>query len=196
MRQFLHKKQCVTRKFHVLVAQNGIVVEKTNFGKKLGVRTQLPWQLQLKCFQISFRKSLCAWWSQLKVISLKLFYYQSFFETWYIALFPRQLEVLVLTQIHQIRNYFPKKNLVLLSNFFFFFKYVVYWTVLSKYLGKKSGVTVLASSQTAVNSGHGFGIAVRMDNCAAGTGARNKITPIVFDVCTRDQACYRLFLCV
>ena len=118
MRQFLHKKQCVTRKFHVLVVQNGIVVEKTNFGKKLGVRTQLPWQLQLKCFQISFRKSLCAWWSQLKVISLKLFYYQSFFKTWYIALFPRQLEVLVLTQIHQIRNYFPKKNLVLLSNFF------------------------------------------------------------------------------
>ena len=33
----------VTRKFHVLVVQNGIVVEKTNFEKKLGVRTQLPW---------------------------------------------------------------------------------------------------------------------------------------------------------
>ena len=32
--------------------------------------------------------------------------------------------------------------------------------------------------------------------CAAGTGARNKITPTVFDVCTRDQACFRLLLCV
>ena len=32
--------------------------------------------------------------------------------------------------------------------------------------------------------------------CAAGTGARYKITPIVFQVCTRDQACFRLFLCV
>ena len=29
---------------------------------------------------------------------------------------------------------------------------------------KKSGVTVLVSSQTAVKGGHGFGIAVRMDN--------------------------------
>ena len=32
--------------------------------------------------------------------------------------------------------------------------------------------------------------------CAARTGARYKITPIVFEVCTRDQACFRLFLCV
>ena len=32
--------------------------------------------------------------------------------------------------------------------------------------------------------------------CAAGTGARYKIKPIVFEVCTRDQARFRLFLCV
>ena len=32
--------------------------------------------------------------------------------------FRSQLEVLALTQIHQIRNYFPQKNHVLLSNFF------------------------------------------------------------------------------
>ena len=32
--------------------------------------------------------------------------------------------------------------------------------------------------------------------CVARTGARNKIAPIVFEVCTRDQACFRLFLCV
>ena len=36
-----------------------------------------------------------------------------------------------------------KQNHVLLSNFFFFFKYVLYLTALSKYLKKKSGVTVL-----------------------------------------------------
>ena len=43
---------------------------------------------------------------------------------------------------------------------------------------RKSGVTVLVSSQTAVKGGHGFEIAVRMDNLF---------------VCTRDQACFRLF---
>ena len=51
---------------------------------------------------------------------------------------------------------------------FFFFKYVLYWTVLSKYLGKKSGVTLLVSSQTAVKGGHGFEIAVSMDNLRGG----------------------------
>ena len=33
---------------------------------------------------------------------------------------------------------------------------------------KKSGVTVLVSSQTAVKGGHGFEIAVRMDNLRGG----------------------------
>ena len=32
--------------------------------------------------------------------------------------------------------------------------------------------------------------------CAAETGARYKIAPIVFEVCTRDQAYFRLFSCV
>ena len=31
--------------------------------------------------------------------------------------------------------------------------------------------------------------------CAAGTGARYKIKPIEFEVCTRDQVRFRLFLC-
>ena len=61
---------------------------------------------------------------------------------------------------------------------------------------KKSGVTVLVSSQTAVKGGLGFRLQLGRIICAAGTGARNKITPIVFEVCTRDQACFRLFLCV
>ena len=34
--------------------------------------------------------------------------------------------------------------------------------------GKKMGVTVLVSSQTAVKDGHGFEIAVRMDNLSGG----------------------------
>ena len=41
---------------------------------------------------------------------------------------------------HPVRNYFCKKtNHVLLPNFFFFFKYVLYLTVLSKYLKKVGG---------------------------------------------------------
>ena len=54
---------------------------------------------------------------------------------------------------------------------------------------------MLVSSQTAVKGGHGFEIAVSMDNVVAGTGVRYKITPIVFEVCTRNQACFRSFLC-
>ena len=50
----------------------------------------------------------------------------------------------------------------------FFFKYVLYQTVLRKYLKKKSGVTVLLSSQTAMKGGQGFGIAVGMENLRGG----------------------------
>ena len=33
--------------------------------------------------------------------------------------------------------------------------------------------------------------------CAAGTGARYKIKPIAFEVCTRDQACFSVvFMCL
>lgn len=51
---------------------------------------------------------------------------------------------------------------------FFFFKYVIYQTVLRKYLKKKSGVTVLLSSQTGLKGGQGFDIAVRMENLRVG----------------------------
>ena len=43
---------------------------------------------------------------------------------------------------------------------------------------------MLVSSQTAVKGGHGFEIAVRMDNMRGGDWGQ------------RDQACFRLFLCV
>ena len=56
----------------------------------------------------------------------------------------------------QYGTIFPKKSCSTVK-LFFFFKYVIYWTVLSKYLEKKSGVTGLVSSQTTVKCGHGFG---------------------------------------
>ena len=52
---------------------------------------------------------------------------------------------------------------------------------------------MLLFSQTAVKGGHSFEIAVRMDNLRGGTGARYKIMSTVLEVCTRDQACFRLF---
>ena len=61
---------------------------------------------------------------------------------------------------------------------------------------------MLVSSQTAVKDGHGFEIAVRMDNLRGGDWARYKIAPIVFEVCTRDQACFQalfssfVFMCL
>ena len=56
---------------------------------------------------------------------------------------------------------------------------------------------MLVSSRTAVKGEHGFEIAVRMVNLrGGGLGRDTKITPIVFEVCTRDQACFLLFLCV
>ena len=53
---------------------------------------------------------------------------------------------------------------------FFVLKYVLYKTVLSKYVGEKSWVTVLVSSQTALKGGRGFEIEVRMDNLRGGDG--------------------------
>ena len=40
--------------------------------------------------------------------------------------------------------------------------------VLGKYLGKKSGVNVLVSSQTAVKGEHGFEIVIRINNLRRG----------------------------
>ena len=74
-----------------------------------------------------------------------------------------QLEVLAFVKIRQVRNYLKKKSCSTI-NIFSLFKYVLYQNVLSKYLKKKSGVTVLVPSQTAVKGGHGFENAVRMEN--------------------------------
>ena len=89
---------------------------------------------------------------------------------------------------------FCKKKSCSTIKLFFFFKYVLYSTVLSKYLKKKSGVTVLVSSQTAVKGGHRFEIAVRMENLrGGGTGTRHKMALIVFKVCTRIEVCFGCF---
>ena len=46
---------------------------------------------------------------------------------------------------------------------------------------KKSGVTVLVSSQTAVKGGHGFEIAVRIDNLRGGDwDSRSSLFSVVF----------------
>ena len=63
-------------------------------------------------------------------------------------------------------------------------------------LGKKSGVTLLVSSQTAVKGGRGFEIGVKMDNLRGGDWGEIQNNTHRFEVCTRDQACFRLFLCV
>ena len=106
----------------------------------------------------------------------------------------------MLTQIHQIRNYFPKRNHVLLSNFFSSSNMLFIRLFLANTWEKNRGSPCLFPHKLlwkvdmVLRSQSGWII------CAAGTGARNKITPIVFDVqfdvCTRDQACFRLFLCV
>ena len=55
---------------------------------------------------------------------------------------------------------------------------------------------MLVSSQTAVKGGHGFEIAVRMDNLRGGDwGEMQNIAHRVRSP-ARDQACFRLFLCV
>ena len=55
---------------------------------------------------------------------------------------------------------------------------------------------MLVSSQTAVKGGHGFEIAVRMDNLRGGDWGGIQNNGIVFEVCTRNHARFRLFLCL
>ena len=101
-----------------------------------------------------------------------------------------------LTQIHQTRNYFPPKNHVLLSNVFSSSNMLFIRLFLANTWEDNRGSPCLCRHKLLwkvdmVLRSQSGGII-----CAAGTGARNKITPIVFEVCTRDQACFRLFLCV
>ena len=60
---------------------------------------------------------------------------------------------------------------------------------------EKNWVTVLVSSQTAVKGGHGFEIAVRTDILRGGDWGeiQNNAHRVL---CTPDQACFLLFLCV
>ena len=80
-----------------------------------------------------------------------------------------RLKSLPWSKYTKYRTIFHKKSCSTIR-LFFFFTYVLYWTVLStcKYQKKKSGVTVLVSSQNAMKGGHGFEIAVRMENLHGG----------------------------
>ena len=59
---------------------------------------------------------------------------------------------------------FSQKNHVLLSNCFSCSNMLIIRLFLANTWKKKSGVTVLVSSQTAVKGGHGFDIVVRLEN--------------------------------
>ena len=63
---------------------------------------------------------------------------------------------------------FSKRKSCSTIKLFFFFKHVIYQTVLRKYLKKKSEVTVLLSPQTAAKGGQRFDIAVGMKNLRGG----------------------------
>ena len=55
---------------------------------------------------------------------------------------------------------------------------------------------MLVSPQTAVKGGHSFEIAVRMDNLRGGDWGEIQNNGIVFEVRTRNQARFRLFVCL
>ena len=124
----------------------------------------------------SFNSFLIAW----------LWRYCTFSDSFVVSL--RSLPWLKYTKYETI---FPQKNHVLLSNLFsssnmFFIRLFLAntweknrgspWLFPHKLLWK---VDIVLRSQS------GWII------CAAGTGVRYKITAIVFEVCTRDQACFR-----
>ena len=55
---------------------------------------------------------------------------------------------------------------------------------------------MLVSPQTAVKGGHGFEIAVGMDNLRGGDWGEIQNKAHRVRICTQDQARFRLFLCV
>ena len=63
--------------------------------------------------------------------------------------------------------------------------------------GKKQGVTVLVSSQTAVKGGHGFEIAVRMDNLRGGDwGEKQNKAHRVRSMHSRSSSFSVAFMCL
>ena len=104
--------------------------------------------------------------------------------------FRGQRKVLALVKIHQVRNYFPKKSCSTVK-LFFFFKYVLYQTVLSKYLKKNRVSPCLFPHKLprkvdmVLRSQPGWRI------CAVGTGTRHKMVPIVFETCSSIQELHR-----
>ena len=80
----------------------------------------------------------------------------------WLALSPR------LSQNTPSTELFSKKNQVLSSNFFSFSNMFFIRLFLANARKKKSGVTLLVSSQTAVKGGHSFQMAVRIENLRGG----------------------------
>ena len=76
--------------------------------------------------------------------------------------------VLALTQINQVRNYFPTKKMFYNQTFFSSNMFFIRLFVLAITWKKKSGVNVLVSSQTAVKGEHGFETVIRINNLRGG----------------------------
>ena len=92
----------------------------------------------------------------------------------------------------QYGTIFQKKSC---STIKFFFSSNMFFN--SKYLKKKSGVTVLCFLTNCRERWSWIRRSqMRWRIGAVGTKTRHKMALIVFEACTRDQACFRLFLCV
>ena len=117
-----------------------------------------------------------------------------------IALFrtgPWLVEVLALTQIHQVLYYFPQKIMFYYQTFFLLqiCSLLDYsWQIPEK---KISGVTELVPSQTAVKGGNGIEIAVRIDNlrgwdwCEMQNSAHRVSSKL-----SRSSLCSVVFMCL
>ena len=97
---------------------------------------------------------------------------------------------------HQRRNYFPNKKIMFYYQTFFLLQMIFMFFIrqfLANTREKKSGSPFLFPHKLLWK----MDMVLRWQSawiiCAAETGARYKIVLIAFEVCTRDQACFRLF---
>ena len=91
---------------------------------------------------------------------------------------------------------FSKKNHVLFSNFFPFSNMFFIRLFLANNWKKNRMSPCLFPHKLPWKVDMVFRSQSGWRICAVGTGTRHKMAPIVFEGCSRYQACFRLFLCV
>ena len=91
---------------------------------------------------------------------------------------------------------FSKKNHVLLSKFFSFSNMFFIRLFLANARKKNRVSPCLFPHKLPWKVDIVFRSQSRYRICAVDTGTRHKMAPIVFEGCSRYQACFRLFLCV